>query len=30
LTGPDSQQLTAAAVPGSVGIGRFLSPMLPD
>lgn len=28
LTEPDSQQLTAAAVPGSVGIGRFLSPML--
>ena len=28
LTEPDSQQLTATAVPGSVGVGRFLSPML--
>ena len=28
LTEPDSQQLTATAVPGNVGVGRFLSPML--
>jgi AraC-like DNA-binding protein len=28
LTELDSQQLTAAAVPGNVGVGRFLSPML--
>ena len=28
LTEPDSQQLTAAAVPGNVGVGRFLSPTL--
>jgi AraC-like DNA-binding protein len=28
LTEPDSQQLTATAVPGNVGVGGFLSPML--
>jgi AraC-like DNA-binding protein len=28
LTEPDSQQLTATAVPGNAGVGRFLSPML--